>query len=333
MIISKYPLKFFLIGVSIAILAVSCNKVEDYSTIDGFTQGTTYHIVYSNKGDTLNHIVDSLLLKVDNSLSVYNDSSLITAVNQNKNVLVDNLFERVFNRSVEIWRESEGAFDISAAPMFEVWGFGKGERKNVTDKMLDSIRRFVGMDKLSIENSKVIKSDSRVSINVNAIAQGYTADVIALEFDRIGVENYLVEIGGEIYCKGVNPKGKKWSVGIDKPEEGNMIQGAEVQAVLLLSNRGLATSGNYRKFIEEDGLKYSHTINPSTGKPVKHNLLSATVIAQDAMTADAYATWFMVVGFERAKEIVESRDDIDALLIYDKIGKFEQYISKGLEIK
>jgi len=197
---------------------------------------------------------------------------------------------------------------------------------------LNSIRAFVGMDKISLDNGRVIKTDSRVSLNVNAIAQGYTADVIADEFDRRGIKNYLVEVGGEIFCKGVNHSGKKWSVGIDKPVEGNMIQGADLHTVLILSGRGLATSGNYRKFIEEDGLKYSHTINPATGKPVKHNLLSATVLARDAMSADAYATWFMVVGLERAIEIIESRSDIDALLIYDKEGKFEQYISKGVEI-
>ncbi len=333
MIFSKQHLKFLVAGISTLIVAISCSNHGQYRTIDGFTQGTTYHIVYSSDGDSLNALVDSILYNVDYSLSVYNDSSIITAVNQNREVVIDTLFVNVFNRSVEIWKESEGAFDISAAPLFEVWGFGKGERKKVTDNMIDSIMPFVGMDKVILDNDRVVKKDSRLSLNVNAIAQGYTADVIAAEFDRRGVKNYLVEIGGEIFTKGVNHSGEKWSVGIDKPEEGNMIQGAQLQTVLLLSGRGLATSGNYRKFVEEDGLKYSHTINPATGKPVKHNLLSATVIARDAMTADAYATWFMVIGLERAKEIIESRSDIDALLIYDNGGKFEQFISKGIEIK
>lgn len=332
MIFSKQNLKFLVTGLSILMATASCNRPNHYRTIDGFTQGTTYHIVYSYTGDSLDAVVDSILLNVDNSLSVYNDSSIITAVNNNMDVLPDTLFINVFNRSVEIWKESEGAFDISAAPMFEVWGFGKGEKRDVTSTLIDSIKAFVGMDKVSLENGRIIKADSRVSLNVNAIAQGYTADVIAYEFDRLGIDNYLIEVGGEIFCKGVNHSGKKWSVGIDKPVEGNMIQGADLQTVLLLSGRGLATSGNYRKFIEEDGLKYSHTINPATGKPVKHNLLSATVIAGDAMSADAYATWFMVVGLERAIEIIESRSDIDALLIYDKDGKFEQYTSKGVEI-
>ena len=332
MIFSKQNLTIFLLVVSTTIAAVSCNDVSNYRTIDGFTQGTTFHIVYSGSGDSLNSAVDSILLKIDNSLSVYDDSSLITAVNQNLDVYVDTLFENVFKRSVDIWRESDGAFDISAAPYFEVWGFGKGEKREVTPQMIDSIKAFVGMDKVALSEGKVVKSDNRLTLNVNAIAQGYTADVIAYEFDRRGIDNYLVEVGGEIFCKGVNPSGKRWSVGIDRPEEGNMIQGGDIQTVILLSGRGLATSGNYRKFIEENGVKYSHTINPATGRPVKHNLLSATVIASDAMTADAYATWFMVVGLDRAVEIIESRDDIDALLIYDKDGEFKLYQSKGLEI-
>lgn len=315
-------------------ICTSCSSRQDYKTIDGFTQGTTYHIVYQQQGaDTLNALVDSILLAVDNSLSVYNGSSLISRVNRNEEVPADTLFVNVFNRSREIWELSKGSFDISAAPYFEVWGFGAGEKRDVTQQMIDSIRQFVGMDKVSLDSGKVVKSDPRVSLNVNAIAQGYTADVIAYAFDRLGIKNYLVEVGGEIFSKGVNAKGNEWSVGLDKPVEGNMIQGEELQEVITLSGRGLATSGNYRKFIEEDGRKYSHTIDPATGYPVKHSLLSATVVALDAMTADAYATWFMVVGLEKAKEILAATPGIDAYLVYDKDGKFEVYYTKGINIK
>ena len=315
-------------------ICTSCGSRQDYKTIDGFTQGTTYHIVYQQQGaDTLNALVDSILLAVDNSLSVYNGSSLISRVNRNEEVSADTLFVNVFSRSREIWELSKGSFDISAAPYFEVWGFGAGERRDVTQQMIDSIRQFVGMDKVSLDSGKVVKSDPRVSLNVNAIAQGYTADVIAYAFDRLGIKNYLVEVGGEIFSKGVNAKGNEWSVGLDKPVEGNMIQGEELQEVITLSGRGLATSGNYRKFIEEDGRKYSHTIDPATGYPVKHSLLSATVVASDAMTADAYATWFMVEGLEKAKEILAATPGIDAYLVYDKDGKFEAYYTKGINIK
>jgi len=333
MIFSKQTPAIIAICLFLAATFSSCNRGSEYRTIDGFTQGTTYHIAYSYEGDSLDKVVDSLLQMVDNSLSVYNESSLISAINSNRDLKTDTLFENVFNRSFQIWLESEGSFDISAAPLFEAWGFGKGKKVDADQRVIDSVMAFVGMDKVKIERGYVVKSDPRVSLNLNAIAQGYTADVISADFERRGVKNYLIEVGGEIYCKGVNPKGDKWSVGIDKPEDGNMIQGADIQVVLLLSERGLATSGNYRKFVEVEGKRFSHTINPSTGMPVKHNLLSATVVASDAMTADAYATWFMVVGLEKAIEIIESRDDIDALLIYDKDGKFENYISKGLEIK
>ena len=317
-----------------ALLTSSCKQKQEYKTIDGFTQGTTYHIVYEQPGkDTLNALVDSLLLSIDNSLSVYNDSSLISRINRNESVMPDTLFINVFSRSREIWDLSSGSFDISAAPFFEVWGFGAGEKRDVTQKMVDSIRQFVGMDKISLAEGKIVKSDPRVSLNVNAIAQGYTADVIAYAFDRLGIDNYLVEVGGEIFCKGVNAKGLEWSVGLDKPVEGNMIQGGELQEVIYLSGKGLATSGNYRKFIEENGQKYSHTIDPRTGFPVKQSLLSATVVAADAMTADAYATWFMVVGLEKAKEILANTPSVDAYLVYDNEGKFEVYYTKGINIK
>ena len=317
-----------------AFICTSCSSRQDYKTIDGFTQGTTYHIVYQQPGaDSLNAMIDSILLAVDNSLSVYNDSSLISRINRNEEVLADTLFVNVFNRSREIWELSKGSFDISAAPYFEVWGFGAGEKRDVTQLMIDSIRQFVGMDKVSLDSGRVVKSDPRVSLNVNAIAQGYTADVIAYAFDRLGIKNYLVEVGGEIFSRGVNARGNEWTVGLDKPVEGNMIQGEELQEIITLSGRGLATSGNYRKFIEENGQKYSHTIDPGTGYPVKQSLLSATVIAPDAMTADAYATWFMVVGLEKAKEVLAASPGIDAYLVYDKDGKFEVFYTDGIKIK
>jgi len=187
------------------------------------------------------------------------------------------------------------------------------------------------MDKVKIENGKLVKSDPRVSLNANAIAQGYTSDVIAREFDKMGISNYMIEVGGEIYCKGVNAKGKEWTVGIDKPIEGNVVPGSDLQEVLSISGKGLATSGNYRKYYEENGKKYSHTIDPKTGYPVVHSLLSATLIANDAMTADALATFFMVVGLEKAQEYLAANPDIDAYLVYSQDGKFAVYKTKGIK--
>ena len=312
----------------------SCKQSKEYKVIDGFTQGTTYHIVYEYaSADSLNNIVDSILVAIDNSLSVYNNKSIISAVNRNEEVALDTLFINVFNRSVEITKISNGAFDISAAPFFDIWGFGFKNKESVTDQKLDSIKAFTGMDKIKIENGKVVKTDPRVTINVNAIAQGYTADVIAQEFDRRGIENYLVEIGGEIMCKGKNSRGELWTIAIDKPVDGNNIPGQDVQDIVELTVRGLATSGNYRKYYEENGEKFSHTIDPSTGKPVKHNLLSATVIAKDAMTADAMATVLMVVGLDKAKEILAADATMDAYLVYSEQGVFKVYKTEGVQIR
>lgn len=326
-ITSKIVALFFL-----SLLISGCAKKLEYKTIDGFTQGTTYHIVYSTDSpDSLNGIVDKVLADIDNSLSVYNDSSIISRINRGEDIQPDSLFIVVFNRSAEIYNLSKGAFDISGAPMFDVWGFGFKNKEKVTQKDIDSIKQFVGMDKVKIENGKVVKADPRLSLNANAIAQGYTSDVIAREFDKLGIMNYMIEVGGEIFCKGVNPKGVEWSVGIDKPIEGNVIPGEDLQEILSLSGKGLATSGNYRKFYEEDGKKYAHTIDPRTGYPVTHSLLSATVVAADAMTADALATYFMVVGLEEAKAYLAANTDVDAYLVYSEGEKFQVYKTSGIK--
>lgn len=317
---------------SLSLLISGCGNKLEYKTIDGFTQGTTYHIVYSTDSpDSLNGVVDKALTDIDNSLSVYNDSSIISRINRGDDIQPDSLFIVVFNRSAEIYNLTKGAFDISGAPMFDVWGFGFKNKEKVTQKDIDSIKQFVGMDKVKIENGKVVKADPRLSLNANAIAQGYTSDVIAREFDKLGIMNYMIEVGGEIFCKGVNPKGVEWSVGIDKPIEGNVIPGEDLQEILSLSGKGLATSGNYRKFYEEDGKKYAHTIDPRTGYPVTHSLLSATVVAADAMTADALATYFMVVGLEEAKAYLAANTDVDAYLVYSEGEKFQVYKTSGIK--
>lgn len=314
-------------------ISVGCTKEMEYKTIDGFAQGTTFHIAYSpDIPDSLESFVNEILNRIDTSLSVYNDSSIISKLNRGESVEMDSLFINVFNRSKEIYEISNGAFDISGAPLFDAWGFGFKNRIHVTQRDIDSILTFVGMDKVKIENGVLVKRDKRLSLNANAIAQGYSSDVIAGEFDKLGIKNYLIEVGGEIYCKGVNSKGKNWTIGIDKPIDGNMIKGENLQDILSLTGKGLATSGNYRKFYEEGGEKYSHTIDPKTGYPIKHSLLSATVIADDAMTADALATFFMVVGLDKTKEFLGKNTGIDAYLVYADGEKFKVYKTKGVNI-
>lgn len=322
----------FLTTITLSLL--SCTSKSAFRTIDGFTQGTTYHIVYEySEKDSLNSVVDELLRAIDSSMSVYNPTSIVSAVNKADSILADSLFIEVFNRSVEITKLSKGAFDISGGPLFDAWGFGSKDKIECTKEVIDSLMQFIGMDKVKIENGKVIKANPGIQLNFNAIAQGYTSDVIAREFDKRGINNYLVEIGGEIFCKGKNSKGELWSIGIDRPEEGNFVAGEYLEGVVLLSGRGLATSGNYRKFTEENGEKYSHTIDPRTGYPVKNKLLSATVIAPDAMTADGLATYFMVVGLDEAKEFLAAHKEIDAYLIYSDSGMFKEYSTPGVQLK
>ena len=317
----------------LTIISWGCSRDTAYRNIEGFTQGTTYHIAYSpDVSDSLDSFVSEILLKVDNSLSVYNDSSVISKLNRGDSVVIDSLFVNVFNRSKEIYQISNGAFDISGAPLFDIWGFGFKNKEHVTQTMIDSILPYVGMDKVNLVDGVLVKSDKRLTLNANAIAQGYTADVIAKEFDKLGIRNYLVEIGGEIFCKGVNSKGKEWTIGIDKPVDGNMIQGEDLQVVLSLTGKGLATSGNYRKFYEEGGEKFSHTIDPKTGYPVRHSLLSATVVAKDAMTADALATFFMVIGLDKTKEFLAANEDVQAYLVYADGDKFEVFKTNGINI-
>jgi thiamine biosynthesis lipoprotein len=308
------------------------HEAEQYKVTDGFAQGTTYHIIYKDSlHRDLQPSIDSLLKKFDKSLSVYDSLSIISRMNRNEEVEADDYFIAAFQRSKEVYENSAGAFDISASPFFNAWGFGFKDKEKITPHLLDSLKAFVGMDKVWMDGRHLIKSDPRITLNMNAIAQGYSVDIVSEWFESMGIENYLVEIGGEIYCKGRNKKGDDWAVAIDRPDDGNMIAGESIQIVLHFTDRAMVTSGNYRKFYMEDGEKYPHTINPATGRPVTHNLLSATVFAEDAITADAYATTFMVMGLEKAKEILRQRPQWGAYLIYDEDGEMRVFMTDDVK--
>ena len=345
---------------ALAIIATGCaKKATNYISEDGFAQGSTFHIVYELPAAALasadaasdvassslcpdsisSAIRDSIKLyfhKINKSVSGYDTTSILYRLNRGENPPLDEIFLDVFEYAQYIYKESNGAVDASAAPLFDLWGFGFKNGVEITQQNVDSLKQFIGMEKLSVQKDEndsnwyLKKEDPRIMLNFNAIAQGYTADYFGRRFEAMGIENYLIEIGGEVYSKGVNPSGQKWKVGIDKPFDGNFIQGDNMQAIIQMSGKGLVTSGNYRKFYVKDGVKYSHTIDPSTGHPVQHTLLSATVIANDATTADAYATYFMVVGLNRAKEILAATPDMEALLIYGEQENMKQYCTPGL---
>ena len=308
-------------------------KKGEYFSISGFAQGTTYHITYeSKKGEQLQPYVDSLLADFDMSLSIYQPNSLISKINRNEpGIRPDKKFIEVFDKSLEVNRKTDGAFDITVGPLVNAIGFGNTDTLNVDSSLIDSLLNFVGMDKVMLQDGMLIKKDKRMNIDVNAIAQGYSVDIVAAFLEGRKVKNYLVEIGGEVRAKGRNDRNQVWRIGIDKPVEGNMLPGAELEAIIKLKNRSLATSGNYRKFYERNGIKYVHTVNPKTGYPVVSNLLSATIVASDCMTADAYATAMMVFGIDKSIEFLKENDFLDAYLIYaDEQGKFRVYVTPGL---
>ena len=304
---------------------------KEYLKYTGFTQGTTYNIIYETKKD-FSLEIDSILNKIDNSLSIYNPQSIISKLNNNKEVVLDDYFKNVFIKAKNISEQTNGLFDLTVAPLVNAWGFGFKNKTEINEKLIDSLLQFVGFEKIRLENNKIIKSNKQICLDANAIAQGYTVDVIVDFFKSEKIENYLVEVGGELTAKGVNKEGDIWRVGIDKPIENSNAENRELQVILNLKDKSLATSGNYRKFYEENGIKYSHSINPKTGYPVKDSLLSATIIADDAMTADAFATSFMLMGLEQTKIFLKKHQELDAYLIYsNKKAEFKVFYTENIK--
>jgi thiamine biosynthesis lipoprotein len=325
----------FFFYIFIATLFASCGPAPEYAEINGFTQGTTYHIVVEKSPGldliTLRQEIEEAFTAIDNSLSIYNDSSVISFINSNRSDFTDTLFREVFRISSLVSQQSGGLFDITVGPLVEAWGFGPDAMKRFDESKLDSLLALVGMDKLRLEGERIIKASPGMFIDVNAIAQGYTVDIVAGILEREGIDECLVEVGGEVRTVG-DKNGKGWRVGIDTPADGNYIPGAELQATVRLDKSALATSGNYRKFYIENGIKYSHTIDPRTGYPVRHTLLSATVIAREAAVADAWATACMVAGKDGAISFIEENDFLEGYLIYsDENGEMKSWVSDGLK--
>jgi thiamine biosynthesis lipoprotein len=295
----------------------------------GEAQGTYYSIIYFDVQQRHFQLeVDSILNAFDQSLSLWVPNSLISRVNQSDSVIrVDPFFTDNFKIAKEVAAKTNGAFDPTVGNLTRAWGFGFDASKNVDKHIIDSILEFTGYQKVRIEDGYIMKDDPRISIDFNAIAQGYSVDLIGNFFEEHGIENYLVDIGGEVKAKGNKPDGAEWKIGIEKPAE-NKDDARDLKAVVLLKNKSIATSGNYRKFYEEDGIRYSHTINPKTGYPVQHSLLSVSVLADNTAIADAYATAFMVMGLEKASNFVNNDPSLDAFFIYtDEEGNYQTFMS------
>ena len=288
----------------------SCKKDRaPYIELAGNAQGTTFSIKYKDPLERdFAGSVDSILRIIDKSMSLWDSTSLISKINSNEVAAIDEHFENVFHQSRKIFITTDGAFDPTVGPLVKTWGFSFKKGMPPPDSaMIDSLKKISGFEKIKLQDGAVIKNDPSVEIDFNAIAQGYTVDVISLFLENKGVENYLVEIGGEVRTRGVNERDSVWVIGIDKPVE-NKKGTRALQSVVALHNKSLATSGSYRKFIERDGKKFSHVIDPSTGFPVSHNMLSVSVIAPDCASADAYATAFLVMGMDKAFEKAHELD-------------------------
>jgi FAD:protein FMN transferase len=326
--------------VAFMFIVYKCRQQPDSTPLsvafNGLTMGSTYSVKYVAAPElALDYQpqVDSILEDFNKSLSTYRPDSEISAFNNGHAVKFQlPYFYPVLQRSKEIYELSGGAFDPTVGPLVNAWGFGTGkERKAPPQSRIDSLKQLVGFNEhIEFDQESVRKRSEGVYIDFNSIAPGYAADVIGTFLESKGIRDYMVDIGGEFIARGRNERGEFWAIGINNPEF--EAKGGEVlEAIIPLKNRGLATSGNYRNFYEQDGKKYAHTIDPLTGQPVQHSLLSATILAKDGITADAMATVSMVVGMDKALEIIKSQPDMDAFFVYaDETGEIKTYATEGI---
>jgi len=328
-----WQLPFLTLLVVGSVLIVRQQRSMPYQNNKGMVFGTTYNITYQSDKN-LNDEICRELQKVDNSLSPFNAQSIITAVNQNEAKPLNDMFKEVFNRAMAISDDTDGAFDITVAPLVNAWGFGFKNGVMPDSRQVDSLLQLVGYEKVALKSGRVVKQDPRIMLDCSAIAKGYGSDVVARFLRGRDIKNFMVEIGGEIVTSGVNPKRVPWKIGVTKPTDDTLSVSSELQTVLNVTDKAMATSGNYRNYYYKGGKKYAHTINPKTGYPVQHSLLSATVLARDCATADAYATSFMVMGLDAAKRVLERHPEMMAYLIYsDDQGRNAVWYSPSLKDK
>lgn len=328
-----WQIPFLLILIIGSIFVIRQQRNTPFQKDEGMVFGTIYHITYQSNTNYQKEI-EAELQKVDNSLSPFNKTSIISRINRNEKVKVDEMFSEVFQLAEKISGDTDGAFDITVAPMVNAWGFGFKTGNPPTRQTIDSLRAIVGFHTVSLQDGYVIKKNPKTMLDCSAIAKGYGTDVVARFLKKKGVQNFMVEIGGEIVVNGNSEKLQPWRIGINKPTDDSLNINQAIQDVVSVSNIAMATSGNYRNFYYKNGKKYAHTIDPKTGYPVQHNILSATVFADDCATADAYATSFMVLGLDGAKKILEKHPELCAYLIYsDQKGSNQIWYSPSLQKK
>ena len=303
----------------ITALFSSCVRNAERIEYSGIIQGSYFSIkYYDDQNRSFESAFDSIFREVDNSVSLWNENSIIRKVNRNEDVVVNQIFKDNFEWARKASEFSDGAFDATIGPLVSAWGFHYKKELEMTPEMVDSIKQLVDYRKIEIVDDNVVKANPNMTLDFNAVAQGYTTDLIGSFLESKGIFNYLVDVGGEIFAKGTKPNGELWTIGIEKPAE-NFDSERSVQIKIKLKDKGIVTSGNYRKYIEKDGVRYSHSIDPKTGFPVEQNLLSATVIADNASWADCLATICMLVGKEKASKLLEGQG-VEAYFIFVEDG-------------
>ena len=341
------------LSLMLLLMAFSCAPhKKGYVTITGFAQGGTYAVKFNLDGvktapEEIRDSINAILSNIDNSLSGYNKNSLLSSFNAGNTIMPNRLFLDMYAEAYDAFVETEGVVDAASAPLFDIWGFGFANQSLPSDEDVVKVRQNCGMSRLKADMKAAVSEDGTLApadlliaegtlpkLNYNAIAQGYSCDLVASYLYSIGVKDMMVDIG-EIFCDGVNPSGRPWTLGIDRPEDGNNDPGAQIQGIFKAPEgpHGIVTSGNYRKFYIRDGKKYSHSIDPRTGYPVQHTLLSATIVADNATIADAYATYCMVAGLEASREFIQSRPDLEGCLVYDEDGVFQTWCSDGFVLE
>ena len=325
----------------------ACSGRGRYVAVTGYAQGGTYSVKFNASGvrvpkEEIAAAIDSILTLVDTTLSGYNKASQLSRFNAGEVIVPNGLFSDIYSFSRDIWEETDGCVDVAAGPLFDIWGFGFSTDSLPSDDKVRATMEACGMGRLGdsiapgvpLDASALAEGEFPALLNFNAVAQGYTCDLVADYLKSTGVTDMLVDIG-EIYCAGHNPSGRDWSIGVDRPVDGNDTPGADLDGIWVSGGQscGIVTSGNYRKYYVRDGRKYSHTIDPRSGYPVDDSLLSATIVAPTAAAADAYATYCMVLGFDGARAFIESRPDLEGYLIYDLDGTMTEWASPGFTLR
>lgn len=324
-------LLFLIIGTYLAITRKEEAKDIPFQYCEGAIFGTVYHATYQCDSSLNGKILEELQA-VDQSLSMFNPNSTISQINSGKSNETDSLLRTIFHIAREVSQATDGAFDITVAPLVNAWGFGFKHGALPDSLQVDSLKQLIGWNRISLKDNKFFREDPRMIIDLSAVAKGFGSDCVAQMFRKHGINNFMIEIGGEVVTSGVSPKAKAWRIGVNKPQEDSTSTSNELQTILQMNNCAMATSGNYRNFYIDNGRKIAHTIDPKTGYPVQHSILSSTVIAPTCAIADAYATAFMVLGLEKSLQVLDKHPELMAYFIHtDKEGNYQVWKSPGIE--